>query len=85
MCCGIAMAYACAKLQPFYWSQTALLLTKKNGKKSLKLALHFRINFTLYQIWCLESTEWFKAKHWYLYQAKQNKLVLKGPKILHSS
>ena len=49
MCMGLAMAGACAKHWPCYWSQTSLLLTK-NSKKSLYLnftlallALHFNI------------------------------------------
>ena len=29
MCMGLAMAGACAKRRPCYWSQTSLLLTKK--------------------------------------------------------
>ena len=40
MCMGLAMAGACTKHQPCYWSQTSLLLTK-NRKKSLYF------NFTL--------------------------------------
>ena len=40
MWCSVAMAGACTKHQPCYWSKTSLLLTK-NSKKSLYL------NFTL--------------------------------------
>ena len=69
---GLAMAGACAKHRPCYWSQTSLLLTK-NSKKSLYLnftlalvALHFNIlplDFNLLELLEIEMsvTEWFMA------------------------